>query len=276
MRRKLDEHSELVRRTLTEEPMRTTIAAFSLLALLAFLPTSASAQQTDLEPSSSLGVARTGELSPMLLSAKVGDARALALGDGGFDTARRGGLFDSAAEAHVWGPIALRGGATYSDDTRRMRPSIGVRVGLLHQERSGVDASLSSFFKTEGFDETEGEIETTFAVGHRFEHTYLLGNLAYGQDPEGNERDGEIRASVLRSQGAFVFGLEGRGRSAIGPQHGMSSAVEPRLDLNAGAIGMVSLGSFVLFAETGPSALRLAGSDMRWGVTSLAGLGAPF
>jgi hypothetical protein len=256
--------------------MRNRIAAFSFLAMLTSLSASASAQQMDLEPSSSLAAAKSGEFSPMLLGAKVGDTRALALGDGGYDTARSGALFDSAAEAQVWGPVALRGGVTYSDDTRRMRPSLGVRVGLLHQAQSGVDASLSSFFKTEGFDETEGEIETTFAVGHRLENTYLLGNLAYGQDPEGNERDGEVRVSALRSHGRAVWGLEGRGRSAIGPQHGMSSAVEPRLDLAAGALGMVSLGSFVLFAETGPSAFRLAGGDMRWGMASLGGVGSLF
>jgi hypothetical protein len=157
-----------------------------------------------------------------------------------------------------------------------MRPSVGARVQLLRQERYGVDCSLSSSFKTEGFDEMEGEIETILAVGRRIGRYYLLGNLAYGQDPEGNERDGELRFSVLRQQGRAVLGLEARGRSAIGPQHAPNSAVEPRVDLVSGPIAMVSLGSLVLFAEVGPSALKLQGSGMRWGVASVGGVGSVF
>jgi hypothetical protein len=226
--------------------------------------------------SSPLEAARTGVASPLLLSAALGTQRALVVGSGGYDTARSGGLFDSAAEVRVWGPVALRAGVTYSDDARRMRPSVGARVQLLRQGAHGVDGSLSSFYKTEGFDEMEGEIETSLAIGHRFEQVYVLGNVAYGQDPEGNERDGELRASVLRPQGRGVFGLEARGRSAIGAQHGTSSAVEPRLDVVGGAVGMLTVSSLVLFAEVGPSAFKLQSSDLRWGVASVGGVCALF
>jgi hypothetical protein len=255
-----------------------------VVIVVAALSHAARAQQTIAEEAgldqergaSSLATARTGGSSPLLLSAALGGQRALVLGDGGYDTARSEALFDSAAEVRVWGPIALRGGVTYSDDTRRMRPSVGARVQLLRQGAHGVDGSLSSFFKTEGFDETEGEIETTFALGRRFERFYLLGNVAYGQDPEGNERDGEVRASLLAPLGSGVLGLEGRGRSAIGAQHGTNSALEPRLDFVGGALGMVTVGSFVLFAELGPSAFRLQGADLRWGLASLGGVTAVF
>jgi hypothetical protein len=218
----------------------------------------------------------TGATSPLLLAATLGSQRALVIGNGGYDTARGAVLFDSATELRVWGPIALRAGVTYSDDTRRLRPSVGARVQLLRQAAHGVDGSLSGFFKTEGFNQAEGEIETTFAIGHRFEKIYLLGNVAYGQDPEGNERDGELRAAVLRPEGRAVIGLEARGRSALGAQHGTNSAVEPRLDFVAGAIGMLTVNSLVLFAELGPSAFQLQMADMRWGVASLGGVCAVF
>jgi hypothetical protein len=221
-------------------------------------------------------VPRTGGASPLLLSATLGPGRALVLGGGGYDTARAGALFDSAAEVRVWGPLALRAGVTYSDDTRRMRPSVGARLQLLRQSAHGVDGSLSSFYKAEGFDEGEGEIETTFALGHRFGQVYLLGNIAYGQDPEGNERDGELRASVLRAQGRTVLGLEARARTALGAQHGANSAVEPRLDLVSGAVAMLTVRSFVLFAEVGPSAFKLQNTDLRWGVASVGGVCAVF
>ena len=157
-----------------------------------------------------------------------------------------------------------------------MRPSVGGRLQLLRQGAHGVDGSLSSFFKSEGFNEMEGEIETAIAIGRRFDKYYLLGNLAYGQDPEGNERDGELRFSAMRQAGRAALGLEVRGRSAIGPQRAPNSAVEPRLDAVGGPIAMVSVGSFVLFAEAGPSAFKLQGGGTRWGIASLGGVGSVF
>jgi hypothetical protein len=121
-----------------------------------------------------------------------------------------------------------------------------------------------------------GEIESTIAIGHRFDHAYVLGNVAYGQDPEGNERDGEIRASVLHEAGRLVLGVESRARSAIGAQHGMNSALEPRFDALVGPTALLAIGTFVGFAEVGPSAVRLPGADMTCGVASVAGLASVF
>jgi hypothetical protein len=258
--------------------MKIPISTVSSLIVFG-LASVAHAQQVDVAEdaeSLSLRAAGSGQMSPVVLSATLDSGHGLVLGNGGYDSARSGALFDSIAEVRVWGPIALRAGATYSDDTQRMRPSVGARVQLLRQEAHGVDGSLSSFFKTEGFDETEGEIESTAAIGHRFGRSYLLGNVAYGQDPEGNERDGELRASFLRQQGRFVLGGEGRVRSAIGAQHGTHSAVEPRFDALVGPAAFVTFGTFVAFAEVGPSAVRLPAADTRWGVASLAGLASIF
>jgi hypothetical protein len=157
-----------------------------------------------------------------------------------------------------------------------MRPSVGARLQILRQEAHGIDGSLSSFFKTEGFDEAEGEIESTIAIGHRFDRFYLLGNIAYGQDPEGNERDGELRASILHQTGRMVLGVESRARSAIGTQRGMHSNVEPRFDAMIGPTAMVSFGTLVAFAELGPSAVRLPAADTKWGIASVAGLASIF
>jgi hypothetical protein len=220
--------------------------------------------------------ARTGAASPLLLNASLSRGQALAVGSGGYDTARSAALFDSAAEVRIWGPIAVRAGVTYSDGTQRMRPSVGARVQLFRQAAHGVDGSLSGSFKAEGFNEMEGELETTFALGRRFQQFYLLGNVAYGQDPEGRERDGEVRAAVLRPQGRMVWGIEARGRSAIGGQHAPSSALEPRMDAIGGAVGMLSLSNLVLFAEIGPSAVKMHGTDLRWGVASIGGVCALF
>jgi hypothetical protein len=251
----------------------------SVCAALLCLPAAAWGQQADADLEAVPSVERaagSGALSPLVLSAAIVPERALVLGTGGYDTARQGALFDSVAEVRVWGPIALRAEVVYSDDTRRMRPSVGARLQVLRQGAHGVDGTLTSAFKTEGFNEVEGEIETTFAIGRRVGSYYLLGNVAYGQDPEGNERDGELRASLLRTQGRGVYGLEARGRSAIGPQHGSNSAVEPRADAVGGLVGMLSLRTFALYAEVGPSTVKLPGADFRWGVASWAGVATIF
>ena len=104
----------------------------------------------------------------------------------------------------VWGPFAIRGGAEYSNVRKEARPTIGGRVQLLRQERHGVDGSLSVFYRPEGFTEPEGEIETFVSLGRRFDRISVLGNLVYGQDPEGNERDGELRFASLYARGPLV------------------------------------------------------------------------
>jgi hypothetical protein len=248
------------------------------VAIVAMPRTSDAREPDDLEPtqvSSSVEAASSGAASPLLLNATVADG-GLVISHGGYDTARGAALFDSAAEVRIWGPVSLRAGVTSSEDTRRMRPSAGARVQVLRQSAHGIDGTVSSIFRTEGFNEAEGEIETTLSLGRRFDRSYLLGNIAYGQDPDGKERDGEVRASLLRSQGVVLFGLETRGRSAIGAQHGTSSSLEPLRDVRAGAVAMVTVRSLVLFAEAGPSAFKLQGAEWRWGVASLGGICAIF
>jgi len=216
-----------------------------------------------------------GAFSALTLPARVGSTRAFAWGLAGYDSSRKGPLLDSTAEVQLWGPIALRGSATYSNDTRRMRPSVAARGQFLHQSAHALDASLTVFYKAEGFTESEGEIETALSVGRTFERLTLIGNLVYGQDPEGNERDGELRLSLFHQRGGISFGLDARARMAIGPQQGKASAVEPTFDAMGGATAAAALGPLVLFAEVGPSVFRLAGVNAA-GMEALGGVGSVF
>lgn len=237
------------------------------------------AQEIAAQPHASdpaLAAAAAGDYLPNTLTAKVGATRVFAFGSGGYDSARHGPLIDSAVEAWIWGPFSLRAQSTYSNDTARMRPSVGGRVQLLRQEAHGVDGALTVFFKTEGFTESEGEIETFVSLGRRFEQLAVLGNAVYGQDPEGNERDGELRLAAYHQSGKLLVGVDSRVRFAIGTQHGHAAVTEPRLDFMAGAVATYATGPLALFAEAGPSAFQLSGADLRAGVSALAGLGAAF
>ena len=257
--------------------MRTVPSLAGLAVVLTF-SSMASAQDVDRQPpvDPAISAAGAGDYLPQTLSARVGATAAFAYGSGGYDSARRGPLIDSAVEVAVWGPFAIRAQTTYSNDTNRMRPSVAGRVQLLRQERHGVDGSLTVFFKTEGFTETEGEIETFASFGHRFEQLSIIGNLVYGQDPEGNERDGEIHASVFHQRGWLLYGLDSRMRFAIGTQHGHAATTEPVFDFTGGPLALAATGPVAIFAQAGPSAFELAGSSARWGVAMLAGLGGAY
>jgi hypothetical protein len=109
------------------------------------------------------------------------------------------------------GPVVfahgMDGGAAYSNASSRMRPNIGARVQLLRQDAHSIDGALGVSFKTEDFTEPEGEIEVATSIGRQLGPVYLMGNLPYGQDPEGNERDGELRAALFGRRGRFPSGV---------------------------------------------------------------------
>jgi hypothetical protein len=231
-------------------------------------------QQHPAEPA--MAASGNGSFLPETLSAKVGGTRVFAYGSGGYDSSRRGLLIDSAVEAQVWGPFALRFHATYSNDTDRMRPSIAGRAQFLRQARHGVDGSVTVFFKTEGFTEAEGEIETFLSLGRRFENLTVIADLVYGQDPEGNERDGEVHAAVFHQAGWLMYGLDSRVRFAIGTQHGRAATTEPVVDFLGGPVATAATGVGAIFAQVGPSAFQLSTGPTQVGVAVLAGLGAAY
>jgi hypothetical protein len=253
------------------------LAAFVTVAVAA--PRASRATEPDLEAGATAITIRdavaSGDFSPLTMPARVGANQAFAWGMGGYDSGRKGPLVDSAVEVRVWGPLALRASATYSNDTQRMRPSAGARLQLLRREKAGVDGSLSVFFKTEGFTEAEGEIETFASIGRTFDRFSIIGNLVYGQDPEGNERDGETRLYAFYRGGRFALGVDSRVRFAIGTQHGKAATTEPTFDATGGPTATAIVGPLALFAEAGPSAFKLGGAT-EVGVAVFGGIGSAF
>ena len=259
-----------------------TVSLGALVLVVTGAPTAARAQEPSsadgasvVAPSPTVQAMSDGSFAPLTIPARVGPTAAFAWGLSGYDTSRKAGLFDAIAEVRLWGPIALRGGATYSNGSDRLRPSIGARVQLLRQNAHGVDGSLSVFYKAEGFTEPEGEIETTLAVAHAFDALTVAGNLVYGQDPEGNERDGEVRVNLFRRGGRLAYGVDARARFALGTQHGRAATSEATLDAMGGPLVSYALGPVAPFAEIGPSVFRLAG-ETRAGVAAFGGLGTAF
>ena len=104
----------------------------------------------------------------------------------------------------------------------------------------------------------------------------MLGNLVYGQDPEGSERDGEVRFAALYATGErWTFGFDSRVRFAIGGQKSATAVAEPKLDLLAGPVATATVGPIALYAEAGPSVLKVTGNTSV-GAAAVGGLGSVF
>jgi hypothetical protein len=216
-----------------------------------------------------------GSFLPLSVPAKVGAQPAYSAGSGGYDGARKTALLEAIAEVRVWGPLAIRGGAVYTTSDGRLRPTFGARAQLLSMGRHGVDGSVGVFYKPEGLTQAEGEIETVVALGTRVGATYLLGNLAYGQDPEGNERDGEARLAVLHPLGARVLvGMDSRLRFDLGSDAAhLAGKGEPTMDALLGPTATWFVDRFALSLHGGLAARRVDASTAA-GAFVLAGIGS--
>jgi hypothetical protein len=249
----------------------------SLVVLLVLAP--AAWAQEDLSatrPTVTAGSAGTGAFLPFTLSPAIDRQAALGSAVGGYDGAHKAGVFEAAAEARLYGPLALRGGAVYSSAGDRLRPSLGARVQALRESRHGVDGAIGVAYRPEGLTELEGEIEAVLSLGAHLGLTYFTGNLAYGQDPEGKERDGEVRLAALHPLGRFLVGGDARLRFDLGPEGSAAAHKEPQLDAVVGPVASVVAGPVALLVQGGASAVKLQGTSTSVGALVLAGVGASF
>jgi len=262
------------------------LAAAALVPAILVGANDAFAQEGDADQEATLEVvapnpiaqtAADGSFLPFTQVASVDHQRAYALGLAGYNSARGTGTFETAAEVHVWGPFAVRGGAVYTNGGGVLRPSFGGRVQLLREGRHGVDGAVGVFYRPEGLTEPEGEIESVFAVGTHAGATYLLGNLLYGQDPEANERDGELRLAALRPvRSRFIVGLDGRLRFDLGSNPAkLAEHNEATLDALLGPSATALVGPVALSLHGGGSVVRLR-QTTSVGVFAGVGVGTAF
>lgn len=192
-----------------------------------------------------------GETLPLGLRAERNEA-AFVTADGGYDGARKAGIIDFAAEIHIWGPITVRVGGTYISDEDDVRPTVGALVQLFSSD--GLAGSVGVFYKPEGLTEPEGEIEAAFMLGKRFDEATLVGSLTYGQDGEGNERDGEVRVGgFYKVRKNFYAGADTRFRFSLGT----SKVGEPDYDILAGPVATLVAFDTAFTAQVGVSAVKI-------------------
>jgi hypothetical protein len=220
---------------------------------------------------------QAGSFLPLGLAPSREGQPGYVVGSGGYDGAQKTALLAAIADVQLWGPLAIRGGAVYSAREEKLAPTVGAHLRLLTEDQHGVDGSAGVFYKPEGLTEPEGEIESVIAVGLHVRDTYLLANLAYGQDPEGNERDGEVRLALVQPLSArALLGFDSRVRFDLGSAASrLAARGEATLDAVVGPAAALFVDRFALLLHAGWAARRVAGS-LATGPFVSAGLGSAF
>jgi hypothetical protein len=131
---------------------------------------------------------------------------------------------DLAAEVQVYGPLRLVLRVDNVFDVAR--PGVGGAVQWLDEAKHGVSSSAYFVYKAEGFTETEGELEGLVSFAKHVGAVHGTLNLAYGQDPEGRERDGEVALGLhIEALPGLFTGLVGRYRDALGSNGDKSTGI---------------------------------------------------
>jgi hypothetical protein len=184
--------------------------------------------------------------------------------DGSTDSIRVSAL----GEVNVWWRLraSVRVLDVFSDEPR---PGIGAGLRWLDGD---ITSSAYLFYKTEGFTEPEGEIELLLSFERAFGAVQASANIAYGQDPEGNERDGELAlvAHVEPRTGWFIGGTA-RYRDALG-----STKESVIRDGFAGPTSTLTLGAFALSLNAGVAMAEAQMMTRKFGPATTLSLGAAF
>jgi hypothetical protein len=185
-----------------------------------------------------------------------------------FDGSTSSVRISALAEVNVWWRIR---GAVRLLDAFSDKPRPGVGAGLRWLD-GDIMSTAYLFYKTEGFTEPEGEIEALLSFERAFGAVRAGANIAYGQDPEGNERDGELAlvAHVEPRTGWFIGGIA-RYRDALG-----STKEAVIRDGFAGPTSTLTLGAFAISLNAGVAMAEQHMMTRKFGPATSLSLGAAF
>jgi hypothetical protein len=194
------------------------------------------------------------------------------------DGARHTSTVDLNGEVKVFGPVrlVLRVDNVFAGGGDKAHPGIGAAVQLLDERKHGIAGSAYLSYKAEGFTEGEGELEGLMSFGKQIGAVHGTLNLAYGQDPEGNERDGEaaVGLHIEPIRGLFT-GVVGRFRDSLGSNGDKSTKI--LRDAHGLASATYVIGRFGLTASAGIAGVKLLGeSSMQTGAEAAFSFGAVF
>jgi hypothetical protein len=223
-----------------------------------------------------------GQLLPETVGANVSGGRATVVASSGYDSARGSATFGATADLRVWGPVAVRVGATYlpspaaSSNAAQLQPNFGVRVQVLDQQRHGFDGAVGFTLRKDRYTQDDGELQLTLMAARRSGRMGYFVNAAYGTDDEGDDRDGTVSLGALYAAGEHLqLGLDSRLRfDLFSSDKRRAQRGETSYDLVVGPTAALPLGSLALIAQVGYAAVKTRAFSS--GVVALGGIGTSF
>jgi hypothetical protein len=218
--------------------------------------------------------AQAGAFLPWTMSARSDTQRALVFGQGGYNSAEKSGVFETVAEAQIFGRVSLRAGGSYFGET--FRPEAGLRLDALRQERHGVDLAVLGVYETKGFN-TVRAVTARVAVSRTFGNTRLVSNVGYGIGLEEGEGYGDFRLAGLHGiTEKLHIGVDSRLRMDL-ERDSDEPPGEPDWEVVAGPVATYAIDRFIVSAMAGYSAMkyRLVGGTSTGAIGTL-GFGAVF
>jgi hypothetical protein len=225
--------------------------------------------------------AHQGMFLPNTVAPSLANQAAAAVALAGYDDAVRSVVMSTTADVHVYGPLDLRLGLNYAQttapDASRAEPQLGLRLHLLSQADDGIEGAALINYRLDRYTRDEGLVQAMFVVGRRFGRAGVFVNLGFGQDPEGDDREGEAALAALYALSEpLQLGLESHARFDL-----FSS--DPRRAARQDAAGQLTsgptlhyvIGPCVLLTQVGVSTL-VGIQRTRVGAVAVAGLGAAY
>jgi hypothetical protein len=207
-----------------------------------------------------------------------GAGRGIATGVASWNGASHTTTVDLNGEVQIYGPLrlVLRVDNVLNNVGAKARPGIGGAVQFLSEAKHGVSGSAYFVYKAEGFTEAEGELEGLLSFGKQFGAVHGTLNLAYGQDPEGIERDGEaaVGLHIEPVRGLFT-GVVGRFRDALGSNGDKSTHILQ--DALGGLSATYVIGRIGITGTAGFAGIKtVASGSMQGGAEAAMSVGAVF
>lgn len=228
-------------------------------------------------PATAQQAADAGAFTSWAIGASRESQQATARVVGGYDGASKKGLFDSAAEAHIMGPLSLRAGGSYAPAEAGLSLRLQGKLAALSQEEHGVDLAVVAGYESNGFNEVSA-VAGTLALGKSLGRLRLLANVGYARGIEREEEQyaSAALAALYRVSQDVQLGLDSRFRIDL-ERDDDEPAGEREWDVLAGPQITLTRGSFALTVGGGATANRLRlDAETRAGALIYLGLGAAF
>lgn len=252
--------------------MRLTILSCVLSAAWPSVSRAEHVDEPAEEPIAARAPADDDTFTPGLTHAAA-HGRGFTTGVVGWNGASKKTTVDLNGEVQVFGPVRLV--LRVDNVFDKARPGIGAAVQWLDERKHGVSSSAYFSYKAEGFTQAEGELEGLVSFGKHLGPVHGTLNLAYGQDPEGRERDGEAALGLhIEPMHGLFTGVVGRFRDALGSNGDKSTGV--LRDALGGLTATYVIGRFGVTGTAGIAGIKTVTSGSQTGAEAALSVGAVF